>query len=108
MSTSTTTTADRRGCETASYLSTPGEILNEEFLEPLGISRYRLAKTIGVSETAIGQIVKGVRGISTAMAYRLGKALGTTQEFWMNLQRDYDLLSFDPSSIGDIKPLVSV
>lgn len=98
MSTSTTTT-DR-------YLSTPGEILREEFLEPLGISNYRLAKTIGVSETAVGEIVKGRRSVSTAMAYRLAAALGTTPEFWMNLQRDYDLLAFDPTTIGDIRPLV--
>lgn len=98
MSISTTTT-DR-------YLSTPGEILKEEFLEPLGISNYRLAKTIGVSETAVGEIIKGRRSVSTAMAYRLAAALGTTPEFWMNLQRDYDLLTFDPTSIGDIKPLV--
>lgn len=99
MSTSTTAT-DR-------YLSTPGEILKEEFLEPLSISNYRLAKTIGVSETAIGEIVRGRRSISTAMAYRLAAALGTTPEFWMNLQRDYDLLTFDPTTIGDIKPLVT-
>lgn len=99
MSISTTTTD--------TYLSTPGDILKEEFLEPLGISNYRLAKTIGVSETAIGEIVKGRRSITTAMAYRLAAALGTTPEFWMNLQRDYDLLSFDPSSIGNITPLVS-
>lgn len=100
MSTSTTTTTDR-------YLSTPGEILQEEFLEPLGISRYRLSKAIGVSETAVGEIVKGRRAISTAMAYRLAKALGTTPEFWLNLQTDYNLLRFDPSTIGDITPLVS-
>lgn len=86
--------------------STPGEILREEFLEPLGISNYRLAKTIGVSETAVGEIVRGRRSISTAMAYRLAAALGTTPEFWMNLQRDYGLLTFDPTTIGDIRPLV--
>lgn len=100
MSTSTTTVTD-------SLLSTPGKILNEEFLRPFGISRYRLAKAIGVSETAIGEIIKGERAISTAMAYRLSKALGTTPEFWLHLQADYDLLRFDPSTIGDITPLVS-
>ena len=93
MSISTTTTTDQ-------FLSTPGEILKEEFLEPLGISNYRLAKTIGVGETAIGEIVRGKRTISTAMAYRLAAALGTTPEFWMNLQRDYDLLSFDTSTLA--------
>lgn len=98
MSTSTTTTND--------YYSTPGEILDEEFLQPLGISRYRLAKSIGVSETAISEIVNGKRRISTPMAWRLGKALGTTPDFWSNLQADYDLLTFDPSTLGDIHPLV--
>lgn len=100
MSTSTTTTADN-------YYSTPGQILDEEFLKPLGISRYRLAKAVGVSETAIGEIIKGKRRISTAMAWRLGKALGTTAGFWSGLQNDYDLLTFDPASLGDIRPLVT-
>ncbi|MBT1181666.1 HigA family addiction module antidote protein [Bifidobacterium sp. CP2] len=98
MSTSTTTTTD--------YYSTPGEILDEEFLQPLGISRYRLSKSIGVSETAIGEIVNGRRRITTAMAWRLSKALGTSPEFWANLQTDYDLLTFDSRSLGDIHPLV--
>ncbi|MBT1163584.1 HigA family addiction module antitoxin [Bifidobacterium felsineum] len=98
MSTSTTTTNN--------LYSTPGEILDEEFLQPLGISCYRLAKTIGVSETAIGEIVNGKRRITTPMAWRLGKALGTTADFWANLQTDYDLLTFDPSTLGDIRPLV--
>ena len=99
MSTSTTTTTD--------YYSTPGEILSEEFLEPLNISRYRLAKAINVSETAIGEIVNGKRRITTSMAYRLAKGLGTTPDFWANLQSDYDLLTFDPSSLGDIRPLAT-
>ncbi|MBT1178644.1 HigA family addiction module antitoxin [Bifidobacterium vespertilionis] len=98
MSNSTITT-DRRW-------SSPGMILKEEFLEPLGISNYRLAKTIGVSETAIGEIVKGRRSISVAMAFRLSKALGTTPQFWINLQTDYDVFTFDPNSIGNITPLV--
>lgn len=99
MSTLTTTTAECR-------LSTPGEILKGEFLEPLGISNYRLAQTIGVPETAIGEIVKGKRRISVAMAYRLARAFNMTPEFWMNLQRDWDVFTFDASTIGDIKPLV--
>ena len=99
MSTSTTTTTD--------CYSTPGEILSEEFLEPLNISRYRLAKAINVSETAIGEIVNGKRRITTSMAYRHGKALGTTPDFWANLQSDYDLLTFDSSGLGDIRPLAT-
>lgn len=99
MSTSTTTTTSR--------YSTPGEILKEEFMEPLGITNYRLAKTIGVSETAIGEIIRGRRRISVPMAWRLSKAFGTTPDFWSNLQSDYDLFTFDPSTVGDIKPLVT-
>ncbi|WP_240539238.1 HigA family addiction module antitoxin [Bifidobacterium sp. SO1] len=102
MSISTTITIEDDG----RVLSTPGEILKEEFLEPLGVSNYRLAKTIGVSETAVGEIVRGERRISVAMAYRLARALGTTPEFWMNLQRDWDVYTFDASCLGDIQPLV--
>ncbi|WP_223851971.1 HigA family addiction module antitoxin [Bifidobacterium myosotis] len=104
MSTSTTTTD--RAVKPNPYLSTPGEILKEELMEPLGISNYRLAKAIGVSETAIGEIIKGKRAISVAMAHRLGKAFGTTPEFWMNLQRDYEIFTFDSSVLDDIQPLV--
>ena len=99
MSTATTTTDE--------YLSTPGEILSEEFMQPLGITGYRLAKTIHVPQTAISEIIHGTRAITTPMAYRLAKAFGTTPEFWANLQRDYDLMSFNPSQLGDIRPLVS-
>ena len=100
MSISPTTTTDQ-------YLSTPGEILEEEFMEPLGVTGYRLAKTIHVPQTAVSEIIHGKRSISTAMAYRLAKAFDTTPEFWVNLQRDYDLLSFDENSSGQIKPLVA-
>ena len=69
----------------------PGEILLEEFLRPLGISQYRLAKTIEVPPRRINEIVHGVRGISTDTALRLSRALGTTARFWLNLQTHYDL-----------------
>ena len=92
---------------TNQYLSTPGEILKEEFLEPLGITPYRLAKTIGASQTAIGEIISGKRSISVPMAFRLSKALGTTPQFWVNLQRDFDILSFDASEVESINPLVA-
>ena len=91
---------------THKFASTPGEILLEEFLEPLGISQYRLAKAMHVGQTAVGQIIAGKRAISTAMAFRLAKALGTSPEFWMNLQRDYELLTFDSSQVGNIPQLV--
>ncbi|MFT8593396.1 MAG: HigA family addiction module antitoxin [Bifidobacterium sp.] len=102
MSTSTTIT-DR-----PQALSTPGEILKEEFLDPLGITAYRLAKAVGVGETGINEIITGKRRISTAMAYRFSYALGTTPLFWMNLQTDYDAKSFDPSGLKEtVHPLVA-
>jgi len=69
----------------------PGEILMEEFLEPLGISQYRLAKDISVSPRRINEIVHGKRSISADTALRLAKFFGTTERFWLNLQVRYDL-----------------
>ena len=69
----------------------PGEVLQEEFLIPMGISAYRLAKSIGVQQTRISLIIKGERGITADTAMRLSKYFGTTPEFWMNLQREHDL-----------------
>lgn len=69
----------------------PGEILLEEFLEPLGISQYRLAKAIAVPPRRINEIVHGKRGISTDTGLRLSRALGTSERFWINLQSRYDL-----------------
>jgi antitoxin HigA-1 len=69
----------------------PGEVLKEEFLEPLGISQYRLAKTIGVQPIRIGEICAGRRGITADTALRLSRALGTTPGFWLGLQADYDI-----------------
>ena len=69
----------------------PGEVLREEFLEPMGITQYRLAKDIGVQPTRINQIVKGKAGISADTALRLGRYFGTSPQFWLNLQARYDL-----------------
>ncbi len=69
----------------------PGEVLLEEFLLPLGISQYRLAKAISVPARRINEIVHGARGISPDTALRLARALGTSDRFWMNLQNRYDL-----------------
>jgi addiction module HigA family antidote len=69
----------------------PGEILQEEFLIPMGISAYKLSKSIGVQQTRISLIIKGERGITADTAMRLSKYFGTIPEFWMNLQREYDL-----------------
>jgi antitoxin HigA-1 len=70
---------------------TPGEILLEEFLEPMGISQYRLAKAIGVPPRRINEIVHGKRRITPETGIRISKALGMSEHFWVNLQVDYDL-----------------
>jgi len=69
----------------------PGEILLEEFLEPLGLSQYRLAKDTSVSPRRINEIGHGKRAISADTALRLARYFGTTDRFWLNLQMRYDL-----------------
>jgi antitoxin HigA-1 len=69
----------------------PGEILREEFLKPMGISQYQLAKAIEVPLTRIAAIVKGQRAISADTALRLARYFGTGERFWLNLQAHYDL-----------------
>ena len=70
---------------------TPGEILNEEFLKPMSITQYRLAKDIGVPPRRINEIVKGQRAITADTALRLGRFFQMSPEFWLNLQSHYDL-----------------
>ena len=70
---------------------TPSEILLTEFLEPLGISQYRLAQATALPQTRISEIVRGKRAITTETALRLSKALGVDDRFWINIQTDYDL-----------------
>ena len=69
----------------------PGEILLEEFLSPLGISQYRLAKEISVSPRRINEIVHGKRAITPNTALRLSRYFGLSEKFWLNLQSRYDL-----------------
>ena len=69
----------------------PGEILLEEFLEPLGISQYRLAKDISVSARRINEIVHEARSITADTALRLARYFETSERFWLNLQTRYDL-----------------
>jgi addiction module HigA family antidote len=69
----------------------PGEILLIEFLQPLGISQYRLAKEISVPPRRINEIVKGVRAITANTALRLARYFSTSDRFWLNLQSHYDL-----------------
>lgn len=90
---------------TTDYISTPGEILKEEFLIPLGISQYRLAKAIGKPESAISAIVNGHRSISVEMAWLLSKALGTTPDFWLNLETTYQLKMLDTSVLPEVVAL---
>src|SRR5580692_5767947 len=70
---------------------TPGEILNLEFLKPMAITQYRLAKDISVPPRRINEIVKGRRAITADTALRLGRYFRMSPEFWLNLQSHYDL-----------------
>lgn len=69
----------------------PGKILLLEFLEPLGVSQYRLAKDIHVPPRRINEIVKGTRAITANTALRLARYFATSERFWLNLQAHYDL-----------------
>lgn len=78
----------------------PGEILLEEFLKPLAVSQYRLAKDIRVSPRRINEIVHGQRAITADTALRLGRYFGLSAQFWLNLQSHYDLAT-EEDRIGD-------
>ncbi|ACT96119.1 HigA family addiction module antitoxin [Dyadobacter fermentans] len=88
----------------------PGEVLMEEFLGPMDISAYRLAKETGIPQTRISEIVKGRRRITADTALRFSKFFGTTPKFWLGLQDDYDieegqhLISEELSEIKTLKP----
>jgi antitoxin HigA-1 len=69
----------------------PGEVLLEDFLKPMNITKYRVAKGIGVPATRIQEIVDGKRGITADTVLRLGRYFGTSAEVWMGLQADYEL-----------------
>lgn len=69
----------------------PGEVLKEEFLIPLEISAYRLAKDLSIPQTRISEILKGKRRISADTALRLGKYFGNSAKFWLGLQDDFDI-----------------
>ncbi|HEX3625457.1 MAG TPA: HigA family addiction module antitoxin [Verrucomicrobiae bacterium] len=70
---------------------TPGEVLEEDFLKPLGLTQYRLAKDICVPARRINEIVNGTRAISADTALRLGRYFKMSAQFWLNLQSHYDL-----------------
>jgi len=69
----------------------PGEVLQEEFLIPMNISAYRLAKDIGIPQTRVSEIIKGNRRISANTAIRLSNYFGNSAKFWLGLQNDYDI-----------------
>lgn len=69
----------------------PGDILQEDFLKPMNITPYALAKAIGVDQTRISQLIKGKRSFTADTALRLSKFFGTSAEFWLNAQSRYDL-----------------
>lgn len=69
----------------------PGEVLRHDFLEPMGVSAYRLAKGTGISAQHVGRILKGTRGISGDVALRLARFFGTSAHVWMGLQAQYEL-----------------
>ena len=94
----------------------PGEILQLEFLVPLKITAYKLSKAISMQQIGISLIINGKRGITTDTAIRFSKFFGTTPQFWLNLQREYDLRktlmekteifeSIQPLSLSDSPPL---
>ena len=75
----------------------PGEVLLEDFLKPMNITQYRLAKSIGVPQRRIGEIVAGKRAITADTALRLARFFGTDPQSWMNLQSHYDLVIAEQS-----------
>ncbi len=91
---------------------TPGEILSEEFMKPLGLSQNRLARDIDVPVGRISEIVRGKRAITADTALRLGKYFGVSPELWLNLQMDFDLrvakLKIWPKVERRIRPLRAV
>jgi addiction module HigA family antidote len=106
MSKSSTTT---KGVATPNRVTThPGEVLGEEFLDPLGMSANALAMALRVPATRIGAIVKGERSVTADTALRLARFFGTSPEFWMNLQAMHDLtktrLENGKSIERDIRP----
>ena len=86
----------------------PGEVLKEEFLDPMEISVYRLSKDTGLSQTRLGQLVKGKRGMTAETAVKLGKFFGIAPEFWMNLQSLYDIEEAQKQYRKDLKSINSI
>jgi len=86
----------------------PGEVLREEYLEPLKLSPGKLAKACGIPRTRIERIASERFGITADTALRLGKALGTSAQFWLNLQNDYDLRVAKVAIAKELEKVTSV
>lgn len=83
----------------------PSEVLNEEFLEPLGVTQHRIAVEIGVPPRRVNEIVHGTRRITADTALRLSRYFGTSDRFWLNLQTRYDL-EMEKRRLGDAPQLI--
>ena len=75
----------------------PGVVLEEEFLHPLGITQVALAKHLGIPSQRVNELIRGKRGVTPETAWLLAAAFGTTPQFWLNLQTNYDLALHRPT-----------
>ena len=83
----------------------PGEILQEDFLTPMNISAYRLAKETYMDQTRVSEILKGKRSVTIDTALRLSKFLGTSPEFWINIQTQYDMEMKEPELAEELSKI---
>lgn len=86
----------------------PGEILLEEFLNPMGVTAYRLAKETFIPQTRVSEIIKGNRRITADTALRLSKFFGTSPKFWLGLQDDYDLEEEQHQKSNELDKIIPV
>ena len=86
----------------------PGEVLFEEFLKPLDISQNKLARAMGVPPRRINEIVHGKRAVTADTAIRLARALGTSEQFWMGLQADYELEEAREAAQNELKKVENI
>ena len=92
---------------TKTYAIHPGDILLTEFMEPFGLTAYRLAKELNVPGPRVNDVVRGKRAISADTALRLGVYFGLPAQFWMNLQTEYDLRTAKTAGLTKIKPRIA-
>ena len=91
--------------------TSPGEMLREEFLKPMGLTQQQLADGIGVSYQRVNELINGKRGITISTALRLARYFNTTADFWLNLQRAndiYQVLKKEAEEINKIQPVISL